>query len=217
MELKELEELMKSRRSIRVWQDKPVPEETLLKALELATFAPNAGNEQNWRFYVILNKDIIRSIADAVQDSAELVASWPEVGAWQDAANRMLQKSSTFRSAPALIAVTASQYSSHLENILEARGDSDPKAVEIRKWRNIADSKIQSVSAAISYLLLILHQMGLGAVWMTGPTQAKGAIEKILKIPAEADLVAVIPLGYPAENPPMKKRKLISEVTEIIK
>jgi len=56
------------------------------------------------------------------------------------------------------------------------------EASKIRQWRNIADSRIQSVSAAITTLLLVLHQMGIGSLWMTGPMQAKENIEKILKI-----------------------------------
>lgn len=69
----------------------------------------------------------------------------------------------------------------------------------------------------MAYLLLILHQMGLGTVWMTGPLQAKGEIEKILKVPADMDLVVFIPVGYPAENPPLKERKPINEVCEVLK
>jgi nitroreductase len=69
----------------------------------------------------------------------------------------------------------------------------------------------------IAYLLLVLHQIGLGAVWMTGPTQAKGEIEKILNIPEEMDFVALIPVGYPAENPAPNGRKPVGEVVQVIR
>ena len=87
----------------------------------------------------------------------------------------------------------------------------------MRQWRNISNARIQSAASAIGYLLLILHQMGLGAVWMTGPMQAKGAIEKILKVPETMDLIAYIPVGYPAETPALRIRKPVGEVCEIIK
>jgi nitroreductase len=217
VETTDLANLIKSRRSIRVWQNKPVPEDIILQAIEIATYAPNGGNMQNWHFYVILNRDTIKSIANAVQAAADTIASWPEVGTWAEAANRMLQRASFFRNAPAAIAVTTGQYQSPIENILAARGNSDPKASEIRQSRAIADTKIQSVSAVISYLCLALHQVGLGTVWMTGPTQAKVEIEKILKVPSGMDFVAFIPLGYPAENPSPKGRKPIKDVCEVIK
>lgn len=217
MDTTELVQLIKSRRSIRAWQDKPVKEETLLQAIETATYAPNGGNRQNWHFYVILNREVIKSVADAVQEIAETVASWPEVGAWAEEITRMVQRSSFFRSAPALIAVTTGQYQSPMDKMFVARGESDPQACQIRQWRTSADTKIQSIASVIGYLCLILHQMGLGTVWMTGPTQAKGKIEKILKVPPGMDFVALLPVGYPAETPAFNGRKPITEVCEVIR
>jgi nitroreductase len=51
---------------------------------------------------------------------------------------------------------------------------------------------------------------------MAGPMHAKADIEKILKIPAGMDVVTLVPVGYPAENP-TKDRKPVSEVCQIIK
>jgi nitroreductase len=217
MKTDELGELIKSRRSVRVWQNKAVPESVILQAIELATYAPNAGNQQNWRFYVITSSKTITSIADEVQKSADELAAWPEAAQFGDTIKNMVKKSSFFRSAPVLIAVAASQYTSPAEQIMALREKVDSKAKAMRDWRNIANSKIQSVSSAIAYLLLVLHQMGLGAVWMTGPVQAKGAIENIIKPPAGLDVVALIPVGYPAENPPLKERKAVNTVCEFIR
>ena len=217
MKLTELSDLIKGRRSVRVWQNKAVPEDLLLQAIELATYAPNAGNQQNWRFYVILKRETLDAIADAVQANADLMPAWPEAVRFGDKLKEMSKRASFFRGAPAAIAVAASQYRSPVDQVLVAREKIDPKAKQIREWRNIANSKIQSAGSGMAYLLLILHQMGLGACWMACPTQAKGEIEKILKVPAEMDLVAFIPVGYPAENPPLKERKPVKEVCEVIK
>ena len=122
-----------------------------------------------------------------------------------------------FQKAPAAIAVAASQYQSAVDQVLVASEKTEPLAGQIRRWRNVADSRIQSVAAAISYLLLILHQMGLGALWMTGPTQAKEEIEKILLVSPEMDFVAFIPVGYPAESPETRGRRDVSEVSEVIR
>ncbi len=65
--LEELDELIKTRRSVRKFQDKPVPEDLLLKALELATWAPNGGNYQPWKFLIITRKELIHKMADAVK------------------------------------------------------------------------------------------------------------------------------------------------------
>jgi nitroreductase len=217
MQTIDLTNLIKSRRSIRAWQDKPVPEDLLLQAIELATYAPNAGNQQNWHFYLILNRGTINSIADAVQARAEQIAAWPEAAKIGEVATRMLQRASIFRTAPAGIAVAVTQYQSAIDQVLALKEKTDPQARQMREWRNSADSKIQSVSSAIAYLLLILHQMGLGALWMTGPIQAKGEIEKVLKVPADKDIVAFIPVGYAAENPVLRERKPVQEVCTVIR
>lgn len=216
MELVDLEKLIKSRRSIRRWQDKKVPEELLLRAIELATWAPNGGNQQNWRFYVIVNRATIKAIADAVQASADLMASWPEAEKFGMAAG-WRERAGFFRSAPAAIAVGATQYQSPVDQVFAAREKVDSRASQMRQWRNVANSRIQSVASAIAHLLLVLHQMGLGTVWMTGPLQAKGDIEKILKVPPEMDIIAFIPIGYPDEEPPSRGRKPVSEVSEVIR
>ncbi len=228
MDITELTKLIKSRRSIRTWQDKPVPEDLLMQAIELATWAPNGGNQQNWRFYIILNKNIINSIADASQAINSYIMSLPEMAQARPAAPPATARPGgappagagprrdPLRNAPALIAVAARKTSLPMEKILAEKAKTDPRVAEVRQSQSIVASRIQSVSAAISYLLLVLHQMGLGSVWMTNPTQAKVEIEKIIKVPADLDVVAVIPVGYPAETP-TRDRKPVSEVCEIVK
>ncbi|MCG6537909.1 MAG: nitroreductase family protein, partial [Syntrophales bacterium LBB04] len=216
MEITELANLIKTRRSIRQWQDKPVPAEMLSQAIELATWAPNAGNQQNWRFYAVTNRNTIEAIADAVDAVANEVYSWPEAAKFAAPGGGPPKKPGFFRKAGALIVVATSQYQSPVDSILEVRGMSDPRANQIREWRNGACSKIQSVGSALAYLSLVLHQMGLGSTWMTGPLQAKGDIERILKVPSGMDAVAVMPVGYPAETP-SGARKPLAEVWEIIR
>jgi len=220
MQTSEFASLIKSRRSIRNWQDKPVPEQMLLDAIELGTWAPNGGNQQNWHFYILLNKNTIKAIADAVQAGASYMSSWPEMAQARPApppgspppAPRM-----PMNAAPAIIAVGTSQTTNPMNEAMAKRALSDARAAQMLKWTTTVDSRIQSVSAAISYLLLALHQMGLGAVWMTGPLpQCKGEVEKILKVPANMDIVALIPVGYPAESP-TRSRKPVREVCEIIR
>lgn len=217
MEFTELENLIKTRRSVRKWQNKPVPEEMLLKAIALATWAPNGGNQQNWHFYVIVNRNTIGAIADALQAKSDLMASWPEAAKFGDQFTRNRGVAPFFKTAPAAIAVAASRYQSAADQLLELREKVDTQAAKIRQWRNSADSRIQSVASAISHLTLVLHQMGLGAVYMTGPIQAKEDIEKLLKVPKELDVVALIPVGYPDEKPVSRGRKPVNEIAEVVR
>jgi len=213
--LEQLEELFKSRRSVRKWQDKEVPQEMLLKAVELAEWAPNGGNHQAYHFYIVTNKEKIRQIGEAVAQKTKLMASWPEAQEkYGDKLKKWVENAAFFASAPALIACAAGNYTSMADEIMALRPD-DEEAKKMIAARALASSRVQSLAATIAHLLLAFEVLGLGAVWMTGPVQAKSEIEEIIGI-KNYDLIAVIPVGFPAEKPSSPGRKPVEEIATII-
>ena len=69
------------------------------------------------------------------------------------------------------------------------------------------DFWVQDVAAATENLLLAAHSMGLGAVW-TGmyPTQRAGVVQQMLGLPENIIPLAIVPVGYPAEQPAVKDK-----------
>lgn len=63
-----VEECIKTRRSIRKYQDKQVDWEKISQILDAGKFAPSAGNIQNWKFIVVRKEDVIRKLAQASFD-----------------------------------------------------------------------------------------------------------------------------------------------------
>jgi nitroreductase len=55
-------EAIHTRRSVRAYQDKPVPDELITKVLAAAMAAPSARNQQPWEFVVITDKSILESL-----------------------------------------------------------------------------------------------------------------------------------------------------------
>ena len=51
-------EAIKTRRSIRKYQNKPVEQEKLSKVLEAARLSPSAANRQPWRFIVVTDPEV---------------------------------------------------------------------------------------------------------------------------------------------------------------
>lgn len=217
VKLEEFSELIKTRRSIRKFQDTPVPEDLLMKALELATWAPNGGNKQVWRFWIVTNRELIQKMGDAVKSKTELIASWPEAKQFGETLAKWRRTSDFFRGAPVCIAVLMGKYSSVADQILRARGETDPIAREIRSCRETGKSSLQSAAAAITYICLFLHYFGLGTTWMAGPLQAKKEIEQLLNVPPEWDFVGLIPVGYAAEAPEVQPRKPIKDVIQFFR
>jgi len=60
---KHLLDLIKQRRSIRAFLDKPVPENEIEMILEAGRWAPSASNRQPWNFILIKNKNILKELA----------------------------------------------------------------------------------------------------------------------------------------------------------
>jgi nitroreductase len=215
MNIQDLEKLIKGRRSVRQWKKQEVPEELLRKAVELATWAPNGGNYQGWRFVIVKKKETIEKMANAVQSVADKIASWPEAMSWQEDVNRYQKNASFFRNAPVCIGVFSGGYQSPMDKVLVARESFDREAKEILGFRKSAPTAIQSGAAAVTTMLLVFHQMGLGAVWLVSPIQAKKEIEAILKISSNMDLICLIAVGYPDESP-QRDRNPVDQVLEFV-
>lgn len=216
MDFSSLKKLFMARRSIRKWKPEPVPEELLLQAIEAAGWSPNSGGKQTYHIYVVSDPVKIAAIGQAFQEVTDYLASLCKNAADQQIVDRWQQNSCFFINAPVLIAVSAGTYQS-IADKLQALNMDNPRVVEINKGRQIAASRIQTIGAFIDHLLLALHTLGLGAVWMAGPAQAKEALEKIIGIGENEDFVALVPIGYPDESPVAPVRKSVEELVTFLR
>jgi nitroreductase len=66
------------------------------------------------------------------------------------------------------------------------------------------------LSIAFAYILLEAHELGLGTCWIGKFEEDK--VKQILNIPDGVRVVALSPLGYPAEQPTPRPRKDLSEI-----
>jgi len=58
-------EAITSRRSIRRFEDKPVPEELVSRVMDAARHAPSANNSQPWEFVIVTEKSLKEKISKA--------------------------------------------------------------------------------------------------------------------------------------------------------
>ncbi len=212
----DLEEAIRTRRSIRKYQEKDVPIDLILKAIDLATWAPNGGNFQPWAFVVLRDRRLIRRVADLVQQKVDTIASWPEAAPLAETMQRYQRLASFFRSAPVLIGMTMKSYQSGPDRVLKGRAEWDEEAAEMVRNRATVSTRVQTISAATATLLLVLHNLGLGACWMTGPMLAKREIEEILGVRDDEELFAMVPVGFADEEPSPPPRRPLGDVVRII-
>ncbi len=177
-----VEHVIKTRRSHRFYQDRPVEREKLEKLIELAMWAPSAMNRQQWFFVVVAGKRV-KEVISIVEKGYDYILP-------------RLQK--FFADKPKVIEQTR-RFFKNLGNA---------PAVIFAYYTPTGDdySDVQSVAAAIQNILLAAHAMGLGTCWMTGPVHVEGEINKALGVEGKK-LVAVITVGYPAKQPPTPPRR----------
>ena len=61
-------EAIKARKSVREFEEKDIPEETLMRLLGAARLAPSASNRQEWRFVVVRDAETQKKLAVAAKN-----------------------------------------------------------------------------------------------------------------------------------------------------
>ncbi|MHC4501873.1 MAG: nitroreductase family protein [Planctomycetota bacterium] len=204
-------ETMRSRRSVRRFKPDRPDRATILKLIEAAITAPSAGNRQPWRFLILTNRESIERLAGSVREAVDRVAHHIEP-AWQASFRTYGDYFTRFEEAPAVI-VPLSRSLTLLSNMVDQKlpgGDRERiLALEAR-------SGLIGTSLAIQNLLLMAHSLGLGASCMTGPLIAVDCIRRILDVPDSWQVVAMIPVGFPAEEPSPTERRPVDKVARWI-
>jgi len=71
---------------------------------------------------------------------------------------------------------------------------------------------IQAIGACIQNMLLTIHNLGLGGVWLGEILKNRDSVEQILKVPENCELMAVVALGHTDEKGRKGSRKPLREV-----
>jgi nitroreductase len=158
---------IRKRRSIRLYERKPVNEEKLNRVIEAGRLAPSADNRQPWRFIVVTDEKIKEKLGAAYDEE------------W-------------FVSAPVIIV-----------------GCAVPKEAWVRM--DGQEYWMVDVAIAMQNMILTATELGLGTCWIADFDEE--AARKALKLPLGVRVVAMTPLGYPAEQRrPVGNRKPLSEI-----
>ncbi len=187
---------MLERRSIRRYQDRPVPNELLQELLTAATWAPSAHNRQPWRFAVVRQAETRKRLARAMGDRLrqDLLADGLPIQVIEADVDRSYRRIS---GAPALILLCMSL----------AEMDDYPDS---RRRENEMLMAVQSTAMAGQNLLLAAHTQGLGACWMCAPLFCPDTVRQALALPADWIPQGLITIGYAAEQKEKTRRPLES-------
>lgn len=71
---------------------------------------------------------------------------------------------------------------------------------------------VQSVGACIQNMLLALHSLGLGGVWLGEILKNKEKVNQVLGAPESYELMAVVASGHPVRKDRVSERKALSHL-----
>lgn len=171
----ELMDVIRNRRAVRDYTDKPIDRSTAERLIDAAILAPSAMNLQPWAFAVLLGRDRIESYAKRAKDW--LLASLSQTS-YEPSIRHMLEdpKYVLFYRAPALLLVLAKSSSSQAA---------------------------EDCCLAAENLMLAARNEDLGSCWIgfARPWLDLPATKAELKLPENYHVVAPIVLGYPKAWP----------------
>lgn len=177
--------VIRGRRSIRRYQDRPVPRSLIEQLLEAARWAPSAHNRQPWRFVVI--EAAARKAGLAAAMGERLRADLAADGLLPDAIEQQVRRSyERITTAPLVIVFFMS--------LAEMDRYPDPRRQDAERMM-----AVQSVALAVQNMLLLAHAQGLGACWMCAPLFCPDVVRAELNLPADWIAQGLLTVGYPAE------------------
>ncbi|MGJ3238201.1 MAG: nitroreductase family protein [Anaerolineae bacterium] len=179
-------ETIHSRRSLRRYQQRPVPRAMLETILEAGIWAPSAHNRQPWRFAVLQGAEPKANLAWAMGQRLQQDLERDHVP--QAVIDKDVQRSyDRLTSAPVLFVVCMTMIDM----------DSYPDAVRNHHETTMA---IQSTAMAAQNILLAAHGLGLGACWMCAPLFCPDVVRDALSLPSDWQPQGIISLGYPTQS-----------------
>ncbi len=177
----ELMEVIRNRRAVREFTDRPVERSIMENLIEAAILAPSAMNLQPWAFAILLGRERVESHAKRAKDW--LLQSLSQT-TYDPSIRHMIEdpKFALFHHAPALVIVLA---------------------------KTAGSQAAEDCCLAAQNLMLSARNEGLGSCWIgfARPWLDLSTTKSELKLPEHYHVVAPIVLGYPKAWPESHGRK----------
>ena len=158
---------IQTRQSTGAVGQQPVPEKIIEDLLTAGAQAPNHYKVRPWRFFVLTGEGLHRLGDIMAQSLSQANNDLPP-----EALEKERQKALR---APLIIAV----------------GVDKPTEAKVLEIENIC-----AAAAACQNILLAAHDLGLSAIWRTGPAARDPLVKKFLGLEEDQYIIAMIYIGY---------------------
>jgi len=202
-DIQQLVQLMRSRRSCRNYEDKPVPMETLNDLIKIGISAPSGSNVQKWSFSVLPDRETVLSMGKYVMKyfkklnrlsesyPLRLISYWfsnDELGQYyNNYYNRVKEAIHMFENE-------------NIDTLFHGATAAILIGGNIEKY---SGTPLEDALLASQNILLAAHSMGLGTCLIGFAVEAMKRDESIkeqLGVPKSESIYSVIGIGFPKEK-----------------
>ncbi len=191
-------EVVNRRRTVREFQSKPVEEEKLLRILDAGLKAPSHNHLREWEFILVKDTDGRRKLVESGAKARD-VTNPEELAKMTEQMTDDLQKQMYLKANP----VQKSMLMGSRELLVVCFRMRKP----LKQCKTLYDlNSFASVWACIENILLAMAAEGLyGVTYVPNDSEP---IKKVLGIPEDYEVAALIPIGYPKDY--TVEQKLVS-------
>jgi nitroreductase len=211
MSIDEFLQLLKKRRSIRMFKPDPIPDEYVQKILEAARWAMSGANGQPWEFIVVKDAKTKDKIGDIYMESKK---DTYEIEKTRIEELRHPQYSSPPKGKPGFIGAPV---------LLVVCGDRRTFQATVLGTHFFlggvqpGDTYAKNVGNAIHNMHLAAAALGLGSQWVTVQRDWEQALKRLLDVPDLIEIHAIVPVGFPGYEPGAAYRRELEEMVHIEK
>ncbi len=173
-------EALYTQRAIRYFKPDPVPDEMVHKLIEAGTKAPSGGNRQGWKFLVIRD-----------QETRNAIAGYYEQG-WEHAYGSANPNPPDIQSHVRRSADHLARTMAEVPVLIMACIEHDGGPSTLGRGGSIFPS--------VQNILLAARALGLGSCLTSLHKRYEDEIKELLNIPDNVETVALLPIGFPADN-----------------
>lgn len=213
----EFDKVVLTRRSVRVYNGDPIPEEVMRHCLKLALLSPSSSNLQPWEFHWVRNPALRRNLVEycysqpSAKTASELIVCVARQNTWSENLRDLISHLKTDQRNSASVI-------RYHEHVLPKMLEQGPfgilgylRAVKIRvKGLYSVQARrpggpsdmllwaVKSTTLAIQTFILALRAHGYDSCPMEGFDEKR--VAKLLNLPKDAHIVMVVSAGIRAPN-----------------
>jgi nitroreductase len=215
-----LDEALRTTAAIREFTDEPVGADVVYRILDAARFAPSGGNRQGWRVILVRDTATRRTLRDLYRPAWARYLAQTGAGLvpWAPVTDRDAEARALASAGDTPPADDRGGFTEHLDEVpvlLVVLADLRALAAIDRDHDRYTFAGGASVYPFAWSILLAARDHGLGGVLTTMLVQREAEVLRLLEVPDEYALAAVIALGHPVRQPRRLRRTPVEDFVTV--